>query len=177
MNRILVALLVFVGGSAQAQVPPILGPGTEIYDVYYRACAHFYPETLAPQSQFHLDRAVCGTQAILGLKSYWNELPRATKASFAFLLQRPVLANSIMSLAGHFRVHYSTTGVNAVAPTDADGNGIPDYVDETAKVFEEAWSLQITQLGYSPPPSDGDEIYDVYIKNLASYQQVRLVLR
>ena len=44
---------------------------------------------------------------------------------------------------------------------------MPDYVDEAARVFESVWDLQINQLGYSPPLSDGDGVYDVYIKNLA----------
>ena len=85
-------------------------------------------------------------------------------------LQRPILSHSILSSGGHFKIHYNTTGTHAVAPTDADANGVPDYVDEAARVFEAAWDLEINQLGYNPPLSDGDGVYDIYIKNLATQQ-------
>ena len=156
------------GGFVHAQVPPIFAPGTELHEASCKACAHFFPDLLPLDSEFRLDRAVCGTSAIIGLTSNWHDLPVATKESFAFFLQRPVLNQSAMSAAGHFKIHYNTTGIHAVATTDADGNGVPDYVDETARAFENAWDVQITQMGYSPPPSDGDGVYDIYIKNLAS---------
>ncbi len=161
------SLVLLPRGSVHAQVPDIFAPGTELHDVYCRACAHFYPEVLPPNSDFRLDRAVCGTAAIRGLTANWDRLPAATKDAFAFLLQRPVLRESILSSEGHFKIHYNTTGIHAVDPTDADANGVPDYVDETARVFEDVWDLQIDQLGYNPPPSDGDGVYDIYIKNLA----------
>ncbi len=164
---VLLAIILFAGGSVHAQVPPIFTPGTELHDIYCRACAHFFPETLPADSEFRLDRAICGTSAIRGLTANWDRLPPAAKEAFAFLQQRPILSHSILSSGGHFKIHYNTTGTHAVAPTDADGNGVPDYVDEAARVFESVWDLEINQLGYNPPPSDGDGVYDIYIKNLA----------
>jgi hypothetical protein len=163
-----IILFVFVGGGLYAQVPPIFTPGSELHDVYGRACAHFYPQELPLGSSFRHDKAVCGTSAIVGLTSNWNWLPVAAKESFAFLLQRPTLTESILSPSGHFRIHFKRTGIHAVDPTDTDGNGRSDYVDEAARIFDALWVLQIDQLGYAAPPSDGDDIYDVYIKNLAS---------
>ena len=162
-----IILFVFTGGGLYAQVPPIFTPGTELHDVYCRACAHFYPDELPLESSFRHDKAICGTSAIVGLASKWNQLPVAAKESFAFLLQRPVLNESILSPSGHFRIHFSRTGIHAVDPVDVDRNGTPDYVDESTRVFDEVWALIIDQLGYAAPPSDGDNIYDVYILNLA----------
>ncbi len=169
MSRVvlLLAIVLLSGGSAHAQVPPIFTPGTELHDIYCRACAHFFPEVLPADSDFRLDRAICGTSAIRGLTANWDRLPPAAKEAFAFLQQRPNPSHSILSSGGHFKIHYDTTGNHAVAPTDADANGVPDYVDEAARVFEAVWDLEINQLGYNPPPSDGDGVYDVYIKNLA----------
>ena len=167
---VLLAIVLLPGGSVHAQVPPIFAPGTELHDVYCRACAHFFPEVLPIDSDFRLDRAICGTSAIRGLTANWDRLPPAAKEAFAFLQQRPILSHSILSSGGHFKIHYNTTGTHGVDPTDADANGVPDYVDEAARVFESVWDLQINQLGYSPPPSDGDGVYDIYIKNLALQQ-------
>ena len=167
---ILLAIILLAGGSVHAQVPPIFTPGTELHDIYCRACAHFFPEVLPVDSEFRLDRAICGTSAIRGLTANWDRLPPAAKEAFAFLQQRPILSHSILSSRGHFKIHYNTTGTHAVALTDANANGVPDYVDEAARVFEEVWDLQINQLGYNPPLSDGDGVYDVYIKNLAPQQ-------
>ncbi|MCY3870756.1 MAG: dockerin type I domain-containing protein [Gemmatimonadetes bacterium] len=166
-RAVLLAIILFAGKSAHAQVPPIFIPGTELHDIYCRACAHFFPEVLPADSEFRLDRAICGTSAIRGLTANWDRLPPAAKEAFAFLQQRPILSHSILSSGGHFKIHYDTVGIHAVAPTDTDANGVPDYVDEAARVFEDVWDLEINQLGYNPPPSDGDGVYDVYIKNLA----------
>jgi len=164
---VLLAFILFAGRAAHAQVPPIFTPGTELHDIYCRACAHFFPEVLPVDSEFRLDRAICGTSAIRGLTANWDRLPPAAKEAFAFLQQRPILSHSILSSGGHFKIHYNTVGAHAVSPTDTDANGVPDYVDEAARVFEAVWDLEINQLGYNPPPSDGDGVYDVYIKNLA----------
>lgn len=74
----------------------------------------------------------------------------------------------------HFRFHYDLTDDNAVDPTDTDpANGIPDYIDTMAEVFEEVYDHSINELGYVPPPSDGthggNDLYDVYIVQTNAY--------
>ena len=84
-------------------------------------------------------------------------------------LQRPSLAHDVVSPSGHFRVHYDTEGPDAVPPADADGNGLPDYVDLTMTLADSAWHVQIEVLGYREPPRDdgdcADEI-DIYLTDL-----------
>ncbi len=85
-------------------------------------------------------------------------------------LQRPSLAHEVVSPSGHFRVHYDTEGPDAVAPADADGNGLPDYVDLTMTLADSAWHVQVEVLGYQEPPRDGgegggDEI-DIYLTDV-----------
>lgn len=65
-----------------------------------------------------------------------------------------------------FRIHYTTTGTHAVAPDDGDQNGIPDYIDSLAQVFQTVYTLEITTMGFVRPPGDGDEHYDVYVRKL-----------
>ena len=66
-----------------------------------------------------------------------------------------------------FKIHYDVSGSNSVSLVDQNSNGVPDYVDEVARTFDAAWDLEISELGYDQPLSDGDEFFDVYIKNLA----------
>ena len=79
---------------------------------------------------------------------------------------------------GYFRFHYTTSGTHAVAGADADGNNIPDYIDQMANVFAHVATVQLDSFGYAEPPSDGwlpvtndnggSGLYDIYIRDIAS---------
>ncbi|MFQ6606552.1 MAG: MXAN_6640 family putative metalloprotease [Fidelibacterota bacterium] len=79
---------------------------------------------------------------------------------------------------GYFRFHYTTTGTHAVSTADTNSNGIPDYVDLMAAVFNEVSTIQLDSMGYVEPPGDGwlppandnggSDHYDVYIRSLSS---------
>ena len=115
--------------------------------------------------------AVCGTPHLVQAMSAAPDLSAEFQARLGKLAQRRTDAqHNILSPSGRFRVHYDTEGRHAVAPTDDDANGIPDYIDLTMAVLDSVWVLQIDQLGYNPPPSDnglggGDE-YDAYVIEL-----------
>jgi hypothetical protein len=78
--------------------------------------------------------------------------------------------------SGHFKIHYTTTGTDAVFRADEDKSpvdGVPDYVNRCADIFDSVWAKEVVDLGYNPPPSDGwyqpnggDERYDIYLKNM-----------
>ena len=112
--------------------------------------------------------AVCGTPHLVQAMSAAPNLSADFQARLGKLVQRRTdVQHNILSPSGHFRVHYDTEGRHAVAPTDDDANGIPDYIDLTVAVLDSVWVLEVEQLGYNPPPSDkglgdGDE-YDVYV--------------
>lgn len=74
-----------------------------------------------------------------------------------------------------FRVHYDTTGLNAVDKTDKDKNGIPDYIDSVCAIFDYVYVVQVEEMGMLRPRTDyysdddfefGDLLYDVYVKEL-----------
>lgn len=79
---------------------------------------------------------------------------------------------------GHFRFHYTTIGTNAVDSKDTNADGIPDYVETIAAIFDTVAQVQHNILGYNRPPGDGwysstrdnggSDHYDVYIRNLSS---------
>jgi hypothetical protein len=66
----------------------------------------------------------------------------------------------------HFCFHWVTSTADAPNLTDANANGIPDYVDNAAGVAEDSYSVEVGQLGWRAPKSDGDGKTDVYLKQL-----------
>jgi hypothetical protein len=84
----------------------------------------------------------------------------------------PATAASDFINTTHFRVHWVDNATFNDAPdlTDADGNFIPDYVEEVAQRFEESWAKEVVDLGWQPPLSDGarggDGRTDVYLSDL-----------
>ena len=147
----------------EGSLPP-LSPAEE-HEIYCRACALFDRGALPADSPYLLDRAICGTPVVMSLALNWPRLSKGTREAFASLFQRPSRQRTVTE--GQFKIHFDESGRDAVSLTDRDSNGVPDYVDEVATTFEAVWDLQIDQLGYDPPLSDGDDFFDVYITELA----------
>ena len=80
------------------------------------------------------------------------------------------VVESFPSAGGHFLIHFTRSGVNAVPSDDADKDGTPDDVQESAQLYEDVLAFY-TQLGFLTPPSDanlagdhgGDGRFDVYL--------------
>jgi len=72
---------------------------------------------------------------------------------------------------GRFRVHYTTTGIDAVPSADANLNGIPDYPEIALESLNYAWRIQVDEMGYRSPPLDdgagGSSAIDVYLHDLS----------
>jgi hypothetical protein len=81
------------------------------------------------------------------------------------MFMRPSLPLSYFTPAGHFRIHYSLSGFDAV---DSIG-----YVYKIGAYLEHSWTVYIDSMGYLKPPNDGvtggDSLYDVYLDDLGSY--------
>lgn len=81
---------------------------------------------------------------------------------------------SLASLGGNFRIHFTRNGVNAVPPDDADADGVPDHVQSLAEVYEQVLSHYVG-LGFLKPKDDGaiagnnggDARFDVYLVDFA----------
>ena len=113
------------------------------------------------------EHSLCGTFGALELRTEVSYASKLTQHALATLFQRPRHALSMVSPSGRFLVHYDLDGFHAVDPTDADRSGHPDYVDEAGKAFDEAWEHIVDQLGYTPPPSDGDGLFDICVRDLS----------
>lgn len=127
---------------------------------------------------------VDGTPIILQAKHDFPFLSSETQKILSALFLRPsdtlTLEFAYDSPGGHFKIHYTKSGPNAVFQPNVDlnGNGVPDHVDECANILEYVWTKEIDTLGYNPPPSDGwypstwnnggDGKYDIYLLDLGS---------
>ncbi len=86
---------------------------------------------------------------------------------------RPVWtdARSLASAGGNVRVHYTTTGVDAVLIGDVNGDLVPDYVAEVAAVADTTLA-NLASRGFRAPLGDGtlggDGRFDIYLINFAS---------
>ena len=91
------------------------------------------------------------------------------KSAKTFAKGRPLSQASYKTEEGHFKIHYDTTGVNAVDTTNLLGNAVPDWIFYTGRAYERGWSMFVDSLGYQIPPVDtidGDQI-DVFIRELS----------
>ncbi|WP_183360479.1 MXAN_6640 family putative metalloprotease [Geomonas limicola] len=98
----------------------------------------------------------------------WAQLEPATQKVLAKVMAAPpVLAGErvCVPVNGHFTIHYATTGADKPNLTDANGNNVPDWVETVAGVFEYVYSVEVTKMGYQPPPGT---TYHVYLQSLAS---------
>jgi hypothetical protein len=85
------------------------------------------------------------------------------------LLDRPSKQTSMVSPAGHFRIHYNTSGIDI--PSYNSALTIEENVMKVALALDSTYKFEVTFLGYPPPPPDNggeDNLYDVYIDNLGS---------
>jgi hypothetical protein len=72
-------------------------------------------------------------------------------------------------------IHWIEEAPDAPDPTDDNGNDIPDQVDRTAAVLDEAWTMEFDTLGYRAPLPDDDSQgqagspeLDVYLAELGA---------
>lgn len=111
----------------------------------------------------------CGTPFIISLLENRGKIDAAILEQ---LIVRPTRQKRLGT--EHFVLHYDTAGTNAVYHPLEDinpANGVPDYIDSAALVFEYVWSYEVDTLGFPSPPADtggGDTRYDIYFTHLGS---------
>jgi hypothetical protein len=80
---------------------------------------------------------------------------------------------ALNTCGAHVCVTWVPSSPDAPDPADADGDAVPDWVEQTAQVVEEVWDHEVGDLGYRAPKDDSastdhgpDGKLDVYIANL-----------
>ncbi|TSK08751.1 MAG: hypothetical protein FPO08_05460 [Geobacter sp.] len=114
-------------------------------------------------SSREMDR--CRTKLCRELKRDWKSLEASTQKTLAMYYSRPSLPYVCKPVDGHFAIHYATSGDNEVPTTDNNGNGVPDWVETVAGVFEYVYGVEVNKLGYKAPPGT---LVDVYLVDLTT---------
>lgn len=119
-------------------------------------------EHFKQQLKEHSEVLKCGMGLVTSIKQNLNSFSVEQQNVLSKILERPInLPNTVVSSNGFFRVHYTTTGNNAIG---YDLNLLLAALDSV-------YNFEINYLGYPTPPSDGsagdDDKYDIYIQNLS----------
>ena len=140
----------------------------------YREYAVSAPAKL-PRKYRSSERGKDATYSMVQLAREWESLSEATKKEI-----RDLRGNGFGNLkqtreTAHFVLHYTTQGDWAVPTVDADRNGHPDFIDASAKSWEEVYAREVGQLGYPAPKltttADGtmSNKFHVYFKDMPYY--------
>ncbi len=117
----------------------------------------------------------CGTPDILAFYDNYDRLDKSLLSSMGVqAVVRPSLSYFYDTPGGRIRIHYSTTPPHAVPNPgiDSDGDGVPDYVEDIARISDSVYNITVTVMGYPSPLSDvacangGDDRVDIYLRNL-----------
>ena len=106
------------------------------------------------------------------VRERWSVFSPEQQAILEPLLYRPDLPDAYLSLSGLFKMHYTTTGYDAVSAEDADQSGVPDFIEEAGRIFDTVYAAEVTQMGFNPPMADQDRDgpeWDIYFENINAY--------
>ena len=125
---------------------------------------------LAQSGEIELSSQIhCGFHYELDLLEHYNELSPELQAMAKAARVMSDMQAEYISPAGHFKIQYDTSGSNAVDLTDVSGNGIPDFVDSAAAIFDHVWHIEIEMMGFQNPPNLGNDYYNIFINDQARY--------
>jgi len=136
-----------------------------------------------------------GTMLLLEIKEQWNKLSSETQNQLDFVLERPTDVEGGVDEKQHllpqlynttnFVIHWTNGSdggnvADAVPPSDANTNGVPDYVENFGEIFEYVRNFEVVIRGFHQPPDDSSEPndlngrnpdgrYDVFVYNMSFY--------
>jgi len=106
----------------------------------------------------------------MALRDLWlrrGELTGADRAAADRLLARPSTTEQLCTADNCY--HWTTTGVDAVDPSDGDADGVPDYVESVRDTVDGVHDTYVA-AGYRAPKPDGvaggNAKTDIYLENV-----------
>lgn len=169
MNRIFVRLTAAVISLLVVSTVGLAGPLDDFYlQKFGEPTSSALQKAVLFQQQETVDAPHCGTPLKHGLQRDWNLLEPATRKTLAKQLAAPLPDNAptFTSLGGRYKIHYVTTGPDAPPLTDANANGVPDWVETVAQTFDDVATAYVAR-GWNLAPTSGGAPYDVYLRDLA----------
>ncbi len=145
---------------------------TSVQALYLEALRVIDPARLPEDRQAVLRQEAlpvkCGFSLASRVQGQWDRFSLGQQSVLSRMVLRPDLPLSLVSPAGRFKIHYSTTGSNSVPLEDLDRTGISDYVEKAAVIMDSVYGAQVGRLNFKAPPrddTDGPE-WDVYLRNI-----------
>jgi hypothetical protein len=93
--------------------------------------------------------------------------PTANAAGQLWHYDASEVVESAPSPDGGFRVHFTRSGRNAVPSKDQDDSGVPDFVEQVARAYDDVEAFYAQSLKFRAPLGDGqlggDGRFDVYL--------------
>jgi len=110
-----------------------------------------------------------GTPFINEALDHWDLMTAAQQDAASTMLARPETDSLYISPEGHFAIHYEIGTIDGVPPEDLDNNEVPDFVERIGVYADSSYRQYQINLGYYPPPDDGDGMYDIYLLHIGNY--------
>jgi hypothetical protein len=128
--------------------------------LFYNLQAVFEPEKLPEEYQSESPGIIrSGTPFVNDALDHWDLMSATQQEAVTAMLARPTTDSVYISPDGKFAVHYE----------DLDADQVPDFVERIGLYADSSYRYYRYDLGYYPPPSDGDSLYDIYILHVGNY--------
>lgn len=135
-----------------------------LYNIFTFARGVNTSDKMQKQFEEYPEITKCGLGLVTSIKQNLNNFSIEQQNVLFKILDRPIdLPNTAVSSNGFFRVHYTSTGNNAIGYD----------INLLLSALDSAFNFEINYLGYPAPPSDGSEggdaKYDIYIQNIPGF--------
>jgi hypothetical protein len=138
--------------------------------IFHNLQAIFAPQSLpADLKSSSTEMIKCGTPYVKDALDNWSLLSPSQRSMATQYMARPTSDSVYISPDLLFAVHYDIDGPEAVPLEDLNSNNIPDYVERIGLYADSSYRHYRYNLGYLPPPSDGDPYYDIYLLIIWAY--------
>lgn len=112
-----------------------------------------------------------GTTAVKEIQDYMKRKDSdeavAEEARSSLSTAIPKLDEVYTSPSGYFKIHYSTTGTNAVSKEDTSRNGIPAYIEAVGRSFDHVRKITCEMRGFRNPILEKEKkSFHVYVYDL-----------
>lgn len=158
-----------LGSRGLIQSAWLSGEISEGEKIFYNLQTIFAPEELPDEMKSPIKSVIrSGTPYVKMTLDNWDLLTPEQQETAQRYMARPSNDTFYVSPDSQFAIHYDTVGYYMPPDEDLDSNGIPDYVERIALYADSSRRHYLTNLQFLPPPSDGDSLYDIYLKFIGS---------
>lgn len=109
----------------------------------------------------YVDDKKCGFRLVNSIKFNLEQYSLDKRERLQSVLQRPVKQATFITPSGKFKIHYDTTGNNAIKYS----------LHELARALDSVYNFEVNIMGFPPAPEDfgigGDNRYDVYVEDIS----------